>query len=261
MGFVKTPQELSQLAQRKIVFYNAEMIFAVWLTKPEVVKRLLPPPLKPAGVPLASAFIGDYPSTSFGPAYNEAALFLMAEYDGIVGNYCLAMPVTGDMAMAGGRETFGFPKKIAQQILLSKDGHEYHGLVERNGVRFFKLDFKPDDRSVDAGFRSLIQASLTQESGSATYLFKFFHAPDGVLFDYPPRLIRQYTVFQPRIFEWGHAQVRLLPSACDPWDEVEVVNMIGGLRMVGDNTMLGGVVLAEVDPQQFLPYAFAKWDD
>jgi acetoacetate decarboxylase len=262
MSFVKTPQELSQLNKNKFDFYNAELVFAFWLTKPEVVERLVPPPLKPAGLPIATAFIASYPKTNFGPPYNEAALFLSTQYEEVPGSYCLAMPVTNDMAMAGGRERFGFPKKMAQQIQLSHTGGKTSGFVERNSVRFFELEFTPNEQTVDESFKSIIQQSFAfhQETGTSTYLFKSFNAPDNQLFDYPPRLIRQNTVFRPKTIEWGQAQVTLIPSNCDPWSEVEVVNPIGAMRIVGDNTMLPGQVLTEIDPLAFAPYAYNKWD-
>ena len=258
MSFVKTSQELSRIIQNKYEFFDAEMVLAYWLTKPEVVERLLPPPLKPVAHPMASAFIATYPRTSFGPAYNEAALLLSAQYNNIPGGYCLAMPVTNDIAMAGGRERFGFPKKIAQQIQLNQSGGTTVGFVERNGVRFFELEFTHDDQAVDENFKQSFD--FHNEAGASTYLFKSFMAPDNQIFDYPPRLIRQYTVFRPRTIEWGQAQVKLIPSVCDPWHEVEVINPIGAVRIVGDNTMLNGQVLAEVDPMEFAPYAFNKWD-
>jgi len=262
MSFVKTPQELYQLSQKKYDFYSAEMVFTFWLTKPEIVERLVPPPLKPTGNPMVSAFIASYPRTSFGPPYNEAALFLFVQYQEVLGPYCLAMPVTNDMAMAGGREIFGFPKKIAQQIQLSQAGSKTLGFVERNGMRFFELEFTPNEQAVDENFKTLIKQSFAfhQETGAGTYLFKCFTAPDNQLFDYPPRLIRQYTVFRPKTIEWGAAQVKLTHSDCDPWDDIEVVNPLGAMRIVGDNTMLSGQVLAEADPMEFIPYAFNKWD-
>jgi acetoacetate decarboxylase len=262
MSFVKTPQELFRLSQNSYEFYNAEMVFTFWLTMPEVVQRLIPPPLKPSGLPLAIAFIANYPRTSFGPPYHEAALFLTAQYEEVSGSYCLAMPVTDDMAMAGGREIFGFPKKIAQQIQLVQAGGKTLGFGKTYGVRFFELEFTPDEQAVDESIKILIQQSLAfhQETGTSTYLFKSFRAPDNQLFDYPPRLIRQNTVFRPKTIEWGQAQVKLIRSDCDPWYEVEVVNPIGAMRIVGDNTMLPGQVLAEVDPLEFAPYAFTKWD-
>jgi len=36
------------------------------------------------------------------------------EHENVVGNYCLAMPVTEDMCMTGRREVNGYPKKLAQ---------------------------------------------------------------------------------------------------------------------------------------------------
>jgi acetoacetate decarboxylase len=261
MSFVKTPQELLQLSQMKIDFYDAEMIFAFWLTRPEVVERLLPPPLKPVDFPLASAFIANYPRTSFGLPYKEAALFLAAQYEQVQGSYCLAMPVTDDMAMAGGREQFGFPKKMAQ-IQLTRIDEKFHGFVERNSVRFFELEFTEDEQSVADIFKNSIQQSFAfhQETGSGAYLVKSFMAPDDQIFDYPPRLIRQNIVFRPKTIEWGRAQIKLDRSNCDPWYEVEVINPIGALRIVGDNTMHSGQVLAEISKMEYAPYAFIKWD-
>ncbi|MGE5123599.1 MAG: acetoacetate decarboxylase family protein [Acidobacteriaceae bacterium] len=261
MSFVKTPQELLELGQMKIDFFEAEMIFAFWLTRPELVERLLPPPLKPTDIPLASAFIANYPRTSFGLPYKEAALFLAAQYEQVQGSYCLAMPVTDDMAMAGGREQFGFPKKMAQIELIRK-GEKFHGYAERKGVRFFELEFTKDEQSVADIFKNSIQQSLAfhQEPGSCSYLIKSFLAPDDQIFDYSPRLIRQNTAFRPKTIEWGQAQIKFERSNSDPWYEVEVINLIGAMRIVGNNTMHSGHVLTEISKMEYAPYAFIKWD-
>jgi len=171
------------------------------------------------------------------------------------------MPVTNDMAMALGREHFGFPKKIAQ-IQLGQAGGKTQGYIERNGVRFFELEFAIDEQSVAEEIKNMILQSFAfhQEIGAGTYLIKSFRAPDDQMFDYPPRLIRQHTVFRPKTIEWGQAHVKLIPSNYDPWYEVEVVNPIGAMRIVGDNTMLPGQVLTELDPMAYLPYSLVKWD-
>jgi hypothetical protein len=41
---------------------------------------------------------------------------------------------------------------------------------------------------------------------------------------------------------------------------VEVVKVLGAIYTVGDNTMLTGSVVAEVDQTEFGPYAFMKID-
>jgi len=60
--------------------------------------------------------------------------------------------------------------------------------------------------------------------------------------------------------ELGEAEVVLSPSDYDPWTEVEIVKMLGAVYTVGNNTMLKGDVVAEVEPMAFAPYSLLKWD-
>ncbi|MCU0579326.1 MAG: hypothetical protein MUF69_07245, partial [Desulfobacterota bacterium] len=46
----------------------------------------------------------------------------------------------------------------------------------------------------------------------------------------------------------------------DHWGEVEVSRVLGAVYTIGNNTMLPGSVVAEVDPMSFTPYAFMKLD-
>jgi len=261
MGFVKSQDELKRIARGKgglYEFYDAEMLVVMWDTKPDIVKRLLPPPLKPTRRPLATAFIAHYPKTNFGPFYYEGALFLRAEFEGIEGNYCLAMPVTRDLAMAGGREEFGYPKKIAD-IQFKHDVNSVGGHVERHGIRFFEVRTKLTGKTNTEEFQSLVLNETTEE-GVVAYNFKHPFAPDDSGFDYKPRLVRERTILRPNVAEWGEAEVFLAHSEHDPWAEVEVVRVLGAVYTVGNNTMLRGDVVAEVDPVAFEPYAYLKWD-
>ncbi len=262
MGFVKSYEELAKIAVETADFYDAEMLTIFWETKLEIAKRLLPPPLKPAGRPLVTAFVAHYPRTNFGPSYLEGALFLRAWFDGKEGSYCLAMPVTDDLAMAAGREKFGFPKKLANiEFKYNRDYAE--GWLERHGVRFFevraKLSGKPNAEDFQDVFAEVF-GSNKEGAVATSYNFKCFLAPDGGGFDYDPRLVRQETILRPNVVEWGEAEVVLRPSDYDPWSEVEIVRMLGAVYTVGNNSMLGGSVVAEVDPVAFAPYAFLKWD-
>jgi len=266
MGFVKSLEELAQLAARETSdFYDAEMLTIAWGTKPQIVERLLPPPLKPTEEPIAIAFVAHYPRTNFGPSYYEGALFLQAEYNGEKGAYCLSMPVTGDMAMAGAREIYGYPKKLAS-IKFKRSGDSVTGWLERHGVRFFEVRARLDGKPSAENFQSLVTEGFAynEEQGAVVYNFKHFPAPDptpdGNWFDYNPRLVRESVVFRPNTIEWGNAEVMLAPSDYDPWSEVEIVRMLGAVYTVGHNTMLKGNIVAEVDPLAFAPYAFLKWD-
>jgi acetoacetate decarboxylase len=86
--------------------------------------------------------VANYPRTNFGVSYLESALFLRAEFDGEEGNYCLAMPVTNDMALILGREVFGYPKKMAN-IQFRRQGKEIKLLIRRPGAYGFPGPLQP----------------------------------------------------------------------------------------------------------------------
>ena len=263
MGFVKTFQEIMSYTRPTADFYGAEMLTVFWETKPEMVAKLLPPPLKPAAQPIAMAFVANYPRTNFDVVYKESALFLRAFYDGEEGGYCLAMPVTNDIAMAGGREVFGFPKKMAD-VHFKRDGHSVEGWTERRGVRFMDIRAKLTGKFNDPAAQEILTSALKPGADGAikaiSYNFKHFPAPEGGAFDYNPRLVRQETVLRPKEMLLGEAEIILRHSDYDPWAEVEVVEVLGALYMVGDNSMLRGKIVAEVGFVEFAPYAFLKWD-
>ena len=244
-------------------FYDAEMLAVYWETKPEIIEKLLPPPLKPIDKPTVYAFIADYPATNFGVKYKEAALFISAQYEGIEGGYCLAMPVTNDMALAAGREVFGFPKKIAT-IHFNREKRTVEGWVERKGTRFFEIKAKLNGRPNSSEFIQLFTektgGTIGTEIPFISYNYKHFPSPNGKLFDFKPRLIRQETILRPEEFKLGNVELNLKSSESDPWGEIEAVKLLGAVYLKGNNSMLKGSVVAELEPEKFLPYSFLKWD-
>jgi acetoacetate decarboxylase len=259
MGFVKSSEEIAKNYRETADFYDAEMLTVIWETKPEIVERLLPPPLKPPRRPLAVALVANYPRTNFGVSYLESALFLRAEFNGEEGSYCLSMPVTDDIAMAGGREIYGYPKKIGD-IQLSRSREDVEGWTERHGVRFFELRAKLTGKFNVEDAQNIFVGVFGSEANVLVYNFKHFPAPGGDGFDYNPRLIRQEVAVRSDSVELGEAEIVLQYSDYDPWAEVEIVRVLGAIYTRGNNSMLKGSVVAEADPAAFTPYAFLKWD-
>jgi acetoacetate decarboxylase len=261
MGFVKTKEELELFSIYKLMFYDVENIAMFWETTPDVVKRLLPPPLEPADFPLVYAFVANYPKTNISLSYKEAALFLACKFNGEIGFHCIAMPVTEDMAMASGRESFGYPKKMAQISFNCVNG-VVEGWVERHGIRFFqakaKLTGKPNASDALAIIGKYLQPPIK------FFLFKHFRAPDRfdgkIKLDYNPRLVRIESSPNRKKLEIGEVEITMTHSNYDPWTEVKVVRPLIGMHMVYDATLGLGKVVAEVDPEEFLPYAFFKDD-
>ncbi len=262
MGFVKSYEEIMAHMRPTADFYDAEMLNVFWETPPEAVKKLLPAPLEPAEHPVAMAFVAWYPATNFDVTYRETALFIMARFRETEGSYCLSMSVTSDMAMAAGREMFGFPKKMAD-IHYHRDGNTVHGWAERRDIRFMEISATLDGEFNSPDAAELLMKKGIQDDGSFSgkaFNFKYFPAPEGGAFDYQPRLVIQETLFRPSEILLGKGAITITPSPYDPWIDVPVVRMLGAMYTRGNNSMLGGRVAAESDFMPFLPHAFLKWD-
>ena len=259
MGFVKTADEIAGKSLGTFDFFDSERLTVLYETEPEIVERLLPLPLKPGKRPIAIAYVANFPRTNWGLPYLEAALFLRAEYEGVEGSYCLAMPVTNDIAMAGGREVFGFPKKIGQ-IQLSRSGDKVQGWVDRHGVRLLELRTKLSGRFNTTDAQGIFAEVFKPHANTAYYNFKHFSAPDWSTFDYTPRLVRGEVKMQLKSQELGEAEITLRSSDHDPWSEVEIARVLGAIYTVADSSMLKAKVVAVADPVTFAPYSFLKGD-
>jgi acetoacetate decarboxylase len=249
MGFVKTRDELDRyygLGVRK--FTGARMMGVLFETRPEVTARLLPPPLEQADAPGGLIFIADYPVTNLGPGYREGALFVRCKYQGESGSYCLSMPITSEARMHNGRDVFGFPKKMAD-IHLERTEKGVHGWVEREGTRFVEMEVTLTDTIPEL------------PPMGPTFLFKAMPRIDLTPgFDGPVFLAAQRTEIVPRSVEIGTAELTLRSSEHDPWAEIEDPTVTAAFYLESDNTMLPGRILAEVDPDLYLPHYFKMTD-
>jgi acetoacetate decarboxylase len=262
MSFTRTLQEIMALKKETFEFSNAEMLTIVWETKPEIISRLLPEPLKPAKNPLALAFLANYPSTNFSEPYMESALFILADFNNEQGLFCLSMPVTDDTALIGGREYFGYPKKMAL-VSINKNVSESGGWTERHGIRFMQIKAAmtgkinhPDSMETILG----LYKKKADAQALTIFNFKYFPSAELTGFDFNPKLIKEEVLFRHKTFEPCEGEIIFNKSECDPWYEVEVVKVLGAFYTIGDNTMLKGSYVSEADPLKFFPFAFMKID-
>ncbi len=250
MGFVKTKEEMEKyfsLGDRK--FIGAKMMGVMFQGSAEISKRLLPPPLEIADAPNGMIFIAEYPETNLGPGYREAAIYLRCQYKGEIGSYCLSMPITREGRMHNGRNVFGLPKKLADDIQVHRDGDKAHGWVERKGIRI--IDIKIE-----------LTASLPQLPPLGPS-FTFKASPKIDLtpgFDGPVLLCAQKTEINMKTCEIGQAEVTMQESVEDPWHEIEIEKVLIAYYMITDNVMQPGKVIAEVDPEPFIPHYYKMTD-
>ncbi len=247
-------------------FRGAEMLMARFRTDPETVRAVLPRPLEAADEAVAMAFVARYPETNFGVSYSEGALFVEAVYKDEPGWYCLAMPVDSDMALIGGREQFGYPKKIAEEISLERNGDRVLGGVVRLGVEVLHIEAEltgpPDPAALDTVGSEAIDLEGRPCRKVVSFLFKFARSPGGRGFDYVPRLVREVVLFRPRDdLMSGTGKLELVSSPYDPLGDIPVRDLMDVFYGTWDNDMLAGRVVARVrNPLGFARYAMFKED-
>jgi len=258
---------MSAMSSTTADFYDAEMVMIMFMTDRKVMKKLVPKPLKPSPVPLVSVFFAKYPRTNFGSVYNEAAMGLAVDFKGEQGSYCLTMPVTEDMALILGREIYGYPKKIADEISLNKTKDGLNCRYVRRGTELLKLSM-PFEKEMDSKELVEMLGRLTmqeldkEEWDVSSFNFKYFPSPTLTGFDYKPRLIKQVTTFRPV----GKMQVSetfeldLKSSEVDQLGIIPFSKPLIGFYGIFNNSMHAGEVVAEADEEKFMPYAYSKVD-
>lgn len=110
-------------------FYNREFIIISYRTDPELLRAVVPEPLEVIGDTVNYEFIRMPDSTGFGD-YTETGQVIPVRFtaaDGTVqeGGYVHAMYLDDNSPIAGGREIWGFPKKLASPRV----SHEQETLV------------------------------------------------------------------------------------------------------------------------------------
>lgn len=220
-----------------------------YLTEPEILAAVLPPPLTPPDEPRVHARVieiklqfGDY-------RYEERVGYFAvdAKYEGELGEYPLLMPIDLEPAVAISRERFGEPKKLAD-IDFEREGDHVEARVTRQGVTFIEIV---------GDITETLPTPAPYEARQ--WWFKFSPAVSGVGFDAGPTLIRVDQVRTPEKVERvdGKLVLRDLPSC--PVVDLPIVETESITWTVRQSTHEPRVV-GDVDADAFEPYAHARYD-
>lgn len=94
-------------------FFNREYIIITYRTDPDALAAVVPEPLEVVEPVVKYEFIRMPDSTGFGD-YTESGQVIPVRYRGQEGVYVHSMYLDDDAPIAGGREIWGFPKKLAR---------------------------------------------------------------------------------------------------------------------------------------------------
>ncbi len=248
MRFVKTAEEIKriQTTYSRCQFLGTRNLTVTFETSPQVVRDVLPPPLEPTPEPLGSAWVGEVSNSNCVGPFLGAALYVRARYQDIVGNYYITMPVSTPEAVTFGRELFGEPRKLASIIFERQDEYIW-GSAERHEIRFLSLRGR------------MTGAAATGRQESSSFHFKFTPRADGAGFDSPPLLVHVTSDATVKTAQRGRGELVFRDSPHDPVADIPISQVIEAVYTEA-HVYTSGRVLCEVNPDQFLPYAFSKID-
>lgn len=225
----------------------AQTLVATYLTDPEVVAAVLPPPLVPGDEPQVKVTVAtvDIPGV---PTFGAGSFSVRARHEGTDGYYALFMPMTTEQSVIGGRETFGEPKKLAG-VTLEREANRVAGgfsrmgndLVEVSGTITGALDLPPEETRTD-------------------FYFKFLPAPDGKGFDTDPALVYCYRTEKTRTLERVDGAVTLFESRFDPVADLPV-RRLQQIVFAERSSVQRGEIHGMVPAEWIRPYAHQRYDD
>lgn len=243
MKCILNPTEI-QAMLRKFVpnFTGINALDVIFETTPEFVREVLPPPLEPADEPLVTI------SLQVTDQYKGMTCLVASRYHDLAGNYGLGYVMNSDTAVIFGRELWGEPKKVGKTRII-RNGNELIGTVERYGQELIRLEAVAE-RTKTPPATSTIQ----------NFHYKYSLKPDATGIE-NVRLVN--VTFNSTIHSLEICKVNqliLTDTLMDVYGNIPVVKIVGASYSQYD-TIGTGRYLAEVEAEQFLPYAFANHDD
>jgi len=225
----------------------ATVLTAHYLTDPDVVAAVLPPPLEPADEPRVRVTIGrvDVPGH---PPFGAGAFAVRCRHEGTTGDYPLVMPMTAERAVIGGRETFGEPKKLGE-VTLERDDDRVVGRFARLGTTF-----------VTVAGRVVETLPNPPDGKRINFAFKFLPAPDGKGFDDEPALTYCHREEQTRSIERVEGTITLAESRFDPVVDLPVR---GGadITFAERHSVEWAEIHTRVAGELLRPYVHQRYDD
>ena len=214
-------------------FVNREFLIITYRTDPEVLRRLVPEPLKVTEPLVKFEFIRMPDSTGFGD-YTESGQVIPVSFNGRQGGYSHCMFLNDHPPIAGGRELWGFPKKLANPTLKAEID-ELVGTLDYGPVRIATATMGYKHKEAD-------QAAVKAALAAPNYLLKIIPHVDGT-----PRICELVEYYLEDIElkgAWtGPAALSLTPHALAPVAELPVLEVVSAVHILSDITLgLGKVV-------------------
>jgi acetoacetate decarboxylase len=214
-------------------FIDREFLVITYRSDPQKLRAIVPEPLELDEPLVRYEFIRMPDSTGFGD-YTETGQVIPVSLQGRKGGYCHSMFLNDEGPIAGGRELWGFPKKLASPSLRTEID-TLVGTLDYGPVRVATGTMGYKHRQAD---KAAIAASLA----TPNFLLKIVPHVDGT-----PRICELVEYYLEDVTvkgAWtGPASLSLQPHALAPVADLPVLEVMSAVHILSDLTLgLGRVV-------------------
>ncbi|HKT18872.1 MAG TPA: acetoacetate decarboxylase [Stellaceae bacterium] len=214
-------------------FVDREFLVITYRTDPEKLRAIVPAPLQLDAPLVRYEFIRMPNSTGFGD-YSETGQVIPVSFQGRKGGYTHCMFLNDEGPIAGGRELWGFPKKLANPSLKTETD-TLVGTLDYGQVRVATGTMGYKHREADL---AAVKASLA----APNFLLKIIPHVDGSariceLVEYGLEDVALKGAWT------GPAALSLYPHALAPVADLPVLEVVSAIHILTDLTLgLGKVV-------------------
>ena len=208
-------------------FVDREYLIITYRTDPAVLEKVIPAPLKMTDPVVKYEFINMPDSTGFGH-YCESGQVIPVSFEGEAGSYVHSMYLDDHPPIAGGRELWGFPKKLGNpKLQIDKD--TLVGTLDYGSVRVATgtMGFK---------HKALDPEPVIKSLGGPNYLLKVIPHVDGT-----PRICElvRYSMTDINLKgAWsGPGALTLVDHALAPVFDLPVLEVLSTVHIIADLTL------------------------
>ncbi|MFA6302825.1 MAG: acetoacetate decarboxylase [Legionella sp.] len=213
-------------------FLNREFFIITYETDRDILESILPPGLELIAPHVKFEFIRMPDSTGFGD-YTESGQVIPVRFKGEEGGFTVAMFLDDFPPIAGGREIWGYPKKLAKPKLVV-EADTLLGTLDYGSVRIATGTMGYKHHEVD-------QKAILESCQQPVFLLKNIPGVDG-----KPQINQlTKTYLQDIVIKgaWtGPASLELHPHALAPVADLPVRKIVSAVHFISDLTLPYGEV-------------------
>ena len=212
-------------------FFGREFFIISYRTDPELLRAVVPEPLTIKDPVVNFEFIRMPDSAGFGNYTESGQIISVIDQDGKAAAYSNFLFLDDEAPTAGGREIWGFPKKLAKPKL-EVDGDALLGTLDYGKIRIANGTMGYKYTPLDAA------AESKKMMATPNYLLKILPNPDCT----PAicQLVRYHSLNVKIAQAWtGPAALELFKHALAPVANLPVLEVLGAKHLVCDTYTIG----------------------